>query len=150
MAKLPIDENTASRERLAATVAALTEADLSTTLAGDITVAQLLAQIAFWDRWAEQLLIRWRSGEMPPPSVPDWYDDAIDRALADQWRALRPDVAGRLAVDAARSVDREIFRVESPVEAALTASGQSHLLHRHVDRDAALDRIDRAVHRSAA
>jgi hypothetical protein len=73
---------------------------------GDRRVAQALARLAFRDRWALQLLLRWRSRGMPPPAVSDWYDDAINEALSDQWRALPVDMAGGLAVDAAKAVDR--------------------------------------------
>jgi hypothetical protein len=65
-----------------------------------------LARLAFRDRWALQLLLRWRSRGMPPPAVSDWYDDAINEALSDQWRALPVDMAGGLAVEAAKAVDR--------------------------------------------
>jgi hypothetical protein len=150
MAKLPVEENDASRQRLARLVEAtshITEGDLPE---GDRAVAQALARLAFWDRWAEQLLIRWRSGGMPPPAVPDWYDDAINDALSDQWRALPVDVAGRLAVEAAKAVDREISRIETPVDAALTASGQTRLLQRYRFRNAALDIIEQSHRQDAA
>ena len=150
MAKLPIDANDASRERLARLVEAVSHTTVDGPPDGDRAVAQALARLAFWDRWAQQLLIRWRSGRMPPPAVPDWYDDAINEALSDQWKALPVDVAGRLAVDAAKAVDREISRVETPVDAALNASGQTRLLHRYRFRNDALDIIEQSQRRDAA
>jgi hypothetical protein len=150
MAKLPIDENDASRDRLARFVAAASSTGPGGSVDGDRMVAQALARLAFWDRWAQQLLIRWRSGGMPPPDVPDWYDDAINEALSDQWRALSVDIAGTLAVDAAKAVDREISRVETPVDAALTASGQARLLDRYRYRNDALDIIEQTYRQDAA
>jgi hypothetical protein len=147
MDQLPTSENSASRDRLTALVENLSRAQLRKPVGGDRTVAQTLAQLAFWDRWAEQLLVRWRTGGLPPPSVPDWYDKAVNAALADQWRALPSKTVVDLVQQAAKSVDREISRVETPVLAALTASKQTHLLHRHQYRDAALDEIDRALGR---
>jgi hypothetical protein len=144
MEQLPLEENDASRTRLAATVNALTADDFDDAT-GDWTVGQILAQLAFWDRWAEQLLIRWRSGGLPAPAVPDWYDTAIDAALADQWKALPVATAATLALNAATRVDREIAHTETPVLAALAASGQTHLLNRHTYRNAALDKIDQAL-----
>jgi hypothetical protein len=150
MAKLPIDENNAARERLARFVTAASASRPGGSVDGDRTVSQALARLAFWDRWAQQLLIRWRSGGMPPPAVPDWYDDAINEALADQWRALPVDIAGRLALDAAKAVDREISRVETPVDAALTASGQTRLLDRYRYRNDALEILERPHRQDAA
>ncbi len=145
MEQLPIEANARSRERLAGTVASLSQAQLETVVDGQLTVAVVLAQAAFWDRWARQLLHRWRSGQLPPPSVPDWYDEAINDALLPIWQAIPAAASGAVALAAADAVDHEVSRVETPVLAALTASGQSHLLHRHRYREAALDRVDRAL-----
>ena len=149
MERLPIEENGATRERLVATVKSLSDAEFASAIDGGWTIAQSLAQLAFWDRWAEQLLRRWRSGQMPPPSVPDWYDDAINQALIAQWRAIPVGAAGALAVEASAAVDHQIAHLETPVQAAITASGESsHLVHRHRYRAAALDRIDRTLGRT--
>jgi hypothetical protein len=145
MDQLPLKENNTSRHRLDATVTTLADTNVDDTVTGEWTIAQTLAQLAFWDRWAAQLLIRWRSGGMPAPAVPDWYDTAIDAALAEQWKALPIATAAALALDAATAVDREIAHLESPVLAALTASGQIHLINRYTYRNAALDKIDQAL-----
>ncbi len=103
-----------------------------------------MAQLAFWDRWAEQLLHRWRSGQMPAPSVPHWYDDAVNSALADQWAALDVVTAGALATEAAAAVDREIEHLETPVLAAITASGELHLVNRYAYRQPVLEALEGA------
>jgi hypothetical protein len=135
----PIEQNRLTRDRLDAVV---------TTFAGRSaadhpSVAPMLAQLAFWDRWAEQLLRRWRSGQLPPPSVPPWYDDAVNAALADQWSALSVRAAGSLAVAAAAAVDREVEHLETPVLVAITAAGELDLVHRHRYREPVLERLER-------
>lgn len=145
MDRVPIEENDAERRRLSALVDKLTEADLARVDGDGWTVAVILAHLAFWDRWAEHLIHRWRSGGMPPPSVPDWYDDAINRTLLPQWLALAPLAAAGLALDAARTVDREITRTETPVLAAIIAAGESHLVQRYEHRREHLDQIEQIL-----
>ncbi len=138
MQAAPITENERSRERLVAATAAL--AAVPQQRQTDAT--PWLAQLAFWDQWALQLLRRWRSGQMPAPSVPDWYDEAVNGALAAQWRALTPAAAAQLAVEAAAAVDREVEHLETPVLAALAAAGELHLVQRHNYRDPVLTALD--------
>ena len=135
----PIEQNRLTRDRLGAVVT--TFADRSA--ADHPLVAPMLAQLAFWDRWAEQLLRRWRSGQLPPPSVPPWYDDAVNAALADQWSALSVRAAGSLAMAAAAAVDREVEHLETPVLAAITAASELDLVHRHRYREPVLERLER-------
>src|SRR4051794_26690236 len=134
----PIERNRDSRRRLVAAVGALAEQPPADPSA----VAAALAQLAFWDRWAEQLLRRWRSGQLPPPSVPQWYDDAINSALADQWAALDPGTAGRRALAAAGAVDHEVEQLESPVLAAITAADELDLVRRYAYREPVLTALD--------
>jgi hypothetical protein len=135
--RLPLEENEAACQRLAALIDTLGDERLH-------DVATELGAMAFWDRWAQTLVHRWRSGELPPPTVPAWYDDAINRTLMPTWRALSGTEAARLALTAAEETDLEIRRAETPVLAAIMAAGQTNLLNRHVPRNAAMDRIERA------
>lgn len=137
MDPMPLDENRASLDRLTELAVLLADGAPVTDSA-----ARDLAQLAFWDRWAHQLLIRWRTGGMPPPALPEWYDQAINAAMADTWAALPVAVAANIAVRAATAVDAEITHVEGPVQAALTAAGQLQLVHRYLDRVTVLDRFD--------
>jgi hypothetical protein len=143
--RLPLDENDAARQRLNALIDALGEEGLRVPVAPGWTAAAVLAELAFWDRWAQTLLHRWREGNMPPPVVPDWYDDAINRTLLPTWKALPGPAAAQLARAAAEDADLEIRRAETPVVAAILAAGQANLLHRHRPRNAALDLIERAA-----
>jgi hypothetical protein len=145
MDSVPLAENDAQRDRLVTLAGMLTESDLLSEVNDHWTIAAIFGHIAFWDGWAQCLIHRWRSGEMPPPSLPDWYDDAVNETLLPQWRALPPAAAAALAADAAQSVDRELARLESPVLAAIAAAGESHLLHRHQHRREHLDQIERLM-----
>jgi hypothetical protein len=145
MDSVPLAENDAQRDRLAKLAGRLTGSDLLREVNDGWTVAAILGHLAFWDRWAQCLIHRWRSGEMPPPSLPNWYDDAVNETLLPHWQALPPATAAALAVEAARAVDRELTRLESPVLAAIAAAGESNLLHRHQHRREHLDQIDRLM-----
>ena len=142
--RVPLEENAAARQRLTETIESLGDEGLNRPIDNGWTVAAVLAEMAFWDRWAQTLVHRWRSGGMPPPMMPDWYDDAINRTLLPTWQALDGASAARLALSAADDADFEIRRTETPVLAAILAAGQVNLLNRYVPRNAGLDRIERA------
>jgi hypothetical protein len=145
--ELPIEENAEQCRRLAALVDRLGDDDLVRTSSTGWTVSMMLANLAFWDRWAAHLIHRWRTGEMPPPTVASWYDDAMNTTLLDQWRALPPRTAARLAIEAAQAVDHEVAHAETPVIMAITAAHEGHLIHRHRQRREALDQIEQIVGR---
>jgi hypothetical protein len=138
MDSMPLEENRASLDRLTAWAADLPDVDLPDPEAA----ARALAQLAFWDSWALQVLIRWRSGVMPPPALPDWYDDAVNAALTDTWVALPVAAALNVAIRAAKAVNTQIAHLESPVLAALVHAGQLHLVERYRDRLTVLDLLD--------
>jgi hypothetical protein len=146
--RVPLDENAAASSRLTTLIESLGEDGLTTPVEPGWTVATILAELAFWDRWAQTLIHRWRGGELPPPTVPSWYDDAINRTLLPTWQALPGAVAARLAVTAAQDADLEIRRAETPVIAGILAAGQANLLNRYQPRNAAADRIEAAVNRA--
>ncbi len=142
---MPLEANTASRDRLKSVMDRLTVADLDRPTASGRTVAICLVQLAFWDLWAEHLIGRWRSGQLPPPTMPTWYDDAISATMVPIWRAVPVTDVGRLAVEAAEAVDLVIARVETPVAAAIFSAGEGHLLRRYAAREATLDAIEHTL-----
>lgn len=142
--RVPLNENDAARQRLTALIDALGDEGLRQPVEPGWSVATILAELAFWDRWALTLVRRWRSGHLPPPTVPNWYDDAINTTLLPTWQALPGPVAAQLACAAAEEADLEIRKAETPVVAGILAAGQGNLLHRHVPRNAAMDRIEAA------
>lgn len=143
--RVPLDENAAARQRLITLIDSLGDDDLDRPVTPGWSVATVLAQLAFWDRWAQTLVKRWRSGQLPPPTVPPWYDDAINDTLLPTWQGLPGREAARLAVAAAEAVDHEIDKAETPVLAGILASRQSNLLNRYTPRNDALDRIEHAL-----
>lgn len=143
--RVPLDENAAARHRLTSVIDSLDEQRLGKPVTPGWSVATVLAQLAFWDRWAQTLVTRWRSGEVPPPTVPAWYDDAVNDALLPTWQALPGAAAARLARDAAEAADLVIGKAETPVVAGILAMGQANLLSRYEPRNDALDRIERAL-----
>lgn len=143
--RVPLDENAAARQRLITLIDSLGDDDLGRPVTPSWSVATVLAQVAFWDRWAQTLVKRWRSGQLPPPSVPPWYDDAINHTLLPTWQALSGREAARLAIAAAEEADHEIEKAETPVLAGILASHQANLLDRASPRNDALDRIEHAL-----
>lgn len=143
--RVPLDENAAARQRLITLIDSLGDDDLGRPVTPSWSVATVLAQLAFWDRWAQTLVKRWRTGQLPPPTVPPWYDDALNHTLLPTWQALPGREAARLALAAAEEADHEIEKAETPVVAGLIASRQSNLLDRATPRNDALDRIEHAL-----
>jgi hypothetical protein len=143
--RVPLDENAAARQRLITLIDSLSDDDLGRPVTPSWTVGAVLAQVAFWDRWAQTLVKRWRSGQLPPPTVPPWYDDAINHTLLPAWQAIPGRAAAQLARAAAEDADHEIEKAETPVLAGILASQQSNLLDRATPRNDALDRIEHAL-----
>src|SRR3972149_3651004 len=88
-----VAENTATRERLKALVARLSDDDLRRPLEEGWTVGATLAHIAFWDQRALRLLEKWeRQGVSPSPLPADV--DAINDAMRALCLAIPPRQAG--------------------------------------------------------
>lgn len=145
MERVPLEENAAARQRLITLIDSLRYEDYGRAVAPGWSVGTVLAELAFWDNWAQHLIKRWRSGQLPPPTVPGWYDDAINDTLLPTWQALPGPQAAMLARTAAEAADHEVDKAETPVIAAMLSAGQSNLIHRYRPRNAALDRIERAL-----
>jgi len=143
--RVPLDENAAARQRLISLIDSLDDETLRKPVTPGWSVAAVLAQLAFWDQWALRIVQRWRSGQLPPPTVPNWYDDAINQALLPTWQALPGPAAAGLARTAAEAADLEIAKAETPVVAGILAMSQANLLNRYLPRNEALDRIDRVL-----
>jgi hypothetical protein len=140
------DESAAERCRLATLVERLGEQQLGRSLGGGWTVAVALAHLAFWDRRALLLLDRWEGGGRPPPEESQWSgDDVINDALLAEWQALSPPEAARLAIEAARAVDRGVESLDASTVEEIVAHGESWLVRRALHRCEHLDQIDRAI-----
>jgi len=106
-------------------VASLGEDDLAADLGGGWTVSMALAHLAFWDAWH---LARWQhaagAGLVAPPPVADEVSNRANEALEATWRALAPDRAAVLVLDAAAAADALIAGLpDASVDAAREAGG---------------------------
>jgi uncharacterized damage-inducible protein DinB len=103
MAFVYSEVNRASRERLRALTARLSDDDLRRTVEHGWTVAQVLAHMALWDRHRFELLKLWqRAGTFPAGGEADVVNDAVAFLAA----ALPPRAAADLAIEAAEALDR--------------------------------------------
>ena len=135
-------KNAEERERLAAVVARLGDADLERPLSHGWTVRDALVHLAFWDLRAVTLIERYEAhGVSPSPADIEVINDAV-LALG---RSIPPRAAARLAVEAAAAVDRKLETLPDHVIEALPAAGNPFDLARHAHREEHLDEIERAL-----
>ena len=112
------------------------------------TVATKLGHLAFWDRFVLGLLDRWQAGLPFRIDNEPWHDDAVNDAILAETLALESAVAGRLAVDAACSVDDWLTGLD-PVSAARLEADAANaetdanwLVHRYRHREEHLAEIE--------
>lgn len=127
-------------------VGSLGDTDLATDLGGGWTVSMALAHLAFWDGWH---LARWHhaasTGLVAPPPVADEVSGRANEALEVTWRALAPDRAAALALDAATEVDALVAGLaDASVDAARQAGG-ANLVERWPHRQDHIGQIRRAL-----
>jgi hypothetical protein len=135
-------KNTRERERLAALVGRLGDADLARPIGHDWTVAAALVHLAFWDLRAVRLMEQYEKGSVTPSAADiDVINDTV-HALA---RAIPPRAAARLAVDAAERVDRRLEAFPDRLLDAVVAADRPFNPERHLHRAEHLDEIERAL-----
>jgi hypothetical protein len=120
-----VEHNNAARARLQALVERLSDEQLARPMNGDLTVAGILAHLAFWDGRSLYLLEKWEKGGPGPrpadcePEDVDWINDAA-RPL---FTLIPPRQAARLAVALAESVDRKVAALSDEQMARNRAAG---------------------------
>jgi DinB family protein len=137
-------KNQETRERLAALVGRLGDAELGRSVGHGWTVATTLVHLAFWDLRAVRLIEQYRrDGVRPSVTDVDVLNDTI-RALGD---GIPPRAAARLALEAAERVDRAIEALpDALVEAVAARVGdETFRLGRHNHRAEHLEEIERAL-----
>ena len=143
-----IAQNTATRERLRALVARVSDAELARPLDDGRTIASILGHVAFWDRRVLVLLERWTRGDTQPapadaePEDVDWINDAAHAFLL----AITPRELAELALRTAEEVDRQVERVSPELVAAIRAAGEPIGLGRFHHRGEHLDEIEQLLH----
>lgn len=139
-----IADNEAQRARLAALVAWLSDAGLARPLGGGWTVATALAHLAFWDRHAKLVLDNWERGHVQPLEH-EVYSDLLNVGLMDEWAALPPREAARLALEAAAAVNERVASLDARVADEAIARGEPWRVRRHQHRAEHIDQIEQAL-----
>ena len=138
--------NDATRSRLRALVARLSDADLARPMPAGWTVASVLAHVAFWDQRILVLLDRW---EQSPSTVPrdingadvDWVNDATKALLL----VMPPRRAAELTVATAEAVDARVAALPDALLARNEAAGSPLSMTRAAHRREHLDEIERVL-----
>jgi Mycothiol maleylpyruvate isomerase N-terminal domain len=134
--------NARERERLAALVGRMSDADLTRSVSHGWTVAASLVHLAFWDLRAIRLMDQYeKRGVTPSPADVDVVNDTV-HALA---LGIPPRAAARLAVDAAERVDRRLETFPDRLLEAVVAADRPFNPERHLHRAEHLDEIERAL-----
>ncbi len=140
--------NASATEALRTLVGSLDDADLVTDLGGGWNVSMALAHLAFWDGWHHA---RWQhaaaTGAFAPPPVSDDITNRANEALEATWRALAPDRAGTLALDAAAAVDALVAGLPDASVDAARAVGGGRWIERWPHRQDHVEQIRRALGR---
>ena len=134
-----VQDNNASRQRLAAFVPALSPKDLVRSNADGWTVSALLAHMAFHDRRHLVLLQRWKARGVDFSPLDS---DAINDAMQPICLALEPRAAGALCLAAAEAVDAEVETLTDELLGEIQASGSWFRPNRSLHRNAHLDEIE--------
>jgi uncharacterized damage-inducible protein DinB len=141
-----IARNDATRSRLRALVARLSDADLARPMPAGWTVASVLAHVAFWDQRILVLLDRWeQSPSAVPPAIAeadvDWVNDATKALLL----AMPPRRAAEVTVATAEAVDARVAALPDDLLARNKAAGSPLSMARSAHREEHLDEIERAL-----
>ena len=142
-----VARNEDARRQLAALVARLSDGQLAHPLAGDWTVAAVLAHLAFWDRF---VLARWQQSlrdETAITPLDDGLLDLINAAGLEQWLAVPPRAAADSAVAAAEALDRLIESLPPGAVQDARDRGLRHVLDRSEHRREHLGELERALGR---
>lgn len=127
-----VEENNASRQKLAELAGRLTDEELALTTSYGWSIAALLAHMAWWDQRVLVLLRRWKEhglDESPTDS------QMINDSLKPLCHALDPRTAVSLCLASAEETDAEITATSAELMAQIEA-GPTHF------------RFNRALHRN--
>jgi hypothetical protein len=137
-----IKENTKERDRLLRLTAGLKDADLARPVGTAWTVATKLLHLAFWDRYALELLRRWKT---TMPSISTLDVDAVNESVKALSATIPHSAIGKLVRDSAEMVDREVECATPELWSAVVAAGRERILKRFIHRRAHLDQIETAL-----
>jgi hypothetical protein len=126
-----IEENAASRQKLAALANGLSDEDLSLTTSYGWSVAALFGHLAWWDQRVLVLLRRWKEHGLDDSPVDS---QMINDALRPLCHALDPRTAVSLCLASAEETDAEIAGTTEDLIAEIEASPTHFRFNRALHR----------------
>ena len=143
-----IDANVEATAALGDLVATLSPADLAADLGEGWTVSMALAH----SRSGTAGTVRWEraaaAGAVAPPPVSDEVSARNNDALVETWRALDPERAVALALDAAARIDAYVAGLSDAATEAARAAGSPNWFERWPHRDDHIGHIRRVLDRA--
>ena len=143
-----VDSNVEATAALGDLVASLSPAELVTDLGEGWTVSMALAHLAFWDTWHR---VRWEHaaavGAVAPTAIADEVSARNNDALVETWRALDPERAANLALEAAARIDACVAVLSDAAIEAARAADSPNWFDRRPHRADHIEQILRALGR---
>ena len=139
-----IQDNQKELERLKNLTVRLSEKDFAKTLPNGWTPGVALAHLAFWDQRAAMLLRNWLEKGTEPASIPV-DPEVINNPLAVLSRAIAPQAAVKLALEAAEQVDGLVKGLTPQKAGEFLKVGSERFLHRALHRRGHLDKIEKVL-----
>ena len=136
-----IERNRASTNHIRALVARLTDAEMQQPIGEHWTVAIALAHLAFWDRRVMYVLdMTERDGVLFIPEI----DIFVNDLSLPLWAAIPPREAGRIAIETAEALDRQLEGFPPALLEELYAYNKRWVV-RALHRGEHLDKVDAAL-----
>ncbi len=136
-----VELNRASTDRIRTLVARLTDKEMQHPVGEHWTVGVALAHLAFWDRRVMYVLdMTERNGKLFIPGI----DIVVNDLSLPLWAAIPPREAGRIAMEAAESLDRRLEIYPATLLEEVNAYNKRWVV-RAFHRDEHLDEVDVAL-----
>ena len=134
-----VEVNRVQYDRLVHVLARLTDADLARRLPNGLSVADVLVHLAFWDRYARDVLVMWQRDGFSGSRT---HYEAVNAAVLMLASAVSPHDASRFALDSAESVDREAAQVPAALAKEIIDGDKLRTLERGQHRREHLDQLE--------
>ena len=135
-----VRDNDASRRELRDLIVRLDDAGLARDAGNGWTVATVLCHLAFWDRVVLRRLTDWQRDGVEPQML-NQATNSVNEAVRDLSRAVPVREAGRMAAEAAETLDAFIAGLDDAFIATVNAAGFGRSLRRSLHRRGHLARI---------
>lgn len=139
-----IEENTASRQNLAALANHLSDNDLALVTPYGWSIAALFAHLTWWDQRVLVLLRRWKENGIDESPVDS---ELINDALKPLCHALEPRTAISLCLASAEETDAEIATTPAALVAQIEASSNHFRFNRALHRNDHINDVERLIQR---